>query len=168
MGVSGPRMESTVRRMIWGVRALNTMARHAHSSAAAKCPQQGRRYFPIRASFSRRDNFRVVSMKAKTLPLSFFSLFQIPGTKKAPSHEDAPTAAMSLLPPPAGALQVHDGPRHDNDGIVLHAGHHLSVQMATVYKGRRYLSRKTGSSVKNVYFFKMLWRGRRKYSILKP
>ena len=72
-------------RMIWGVRALNTMARHAHSSAAAKCPQQGRRYFPIRASFSRRDNFRVVSMKAKTLPLSFFSLFQIPGTKKAPS-----------------------------------------------------------------------------------
>ena len=72
-------------RMIWGVRALNTMARHAHSSAAAKCPQQGRRYFPMRDSFSRRDNFRVVSMKAKTLPLSFFSLFQIPGTKKAPS-----------------------------------------------------------------------------------
>ena len=63
-------------RMIWGVRALNTMARHAHSSAAAKCPQQGRRYFPMRDSFSRRDNFRVVSMKAQTLPFFFLlSLF---------------------------------------------------------------------------------------------
>ena len=40
---SDPRMESTVIRMIWGVRALSAMDRHAHSSAAAKCPQQGRR-----------------------------------------------------------------------------------------------------------------------------
>ena len=82
---SVPRMESTVMRMIWGVRALNTMARHAHSSAAAKCPQQGRRYFPMRDSFSRRDNFRVVSMKAQTLPSFFYSLFSdtISGRKKS-------------------------------------------------------------------------------------
>ena len=91
-----PRMESTVRRMIWGVRALRAMPRQAKPMASANLGQTPRRYRAISAAFSRGESLVFGSMKQYP-PYKTKEIFGKAQKKRSPSCKKTESAQKNAV-----------------------------------------------------------------------